>query len=49
MKYSWNTARGAKIELNIDKKVITEETLWMMATRLRSLAISGSTLSIPCS
>lgn len=28
MKYSWNTARGAKIELDIDKKVITEETFW---------------------
>lgn len=27
MKYSWNTARGAKIELDIDKKVITEKTI----------------------
>lgn len=28
MKYSWTTARGAKIDLDIDVKVITEETLW---------------------
>ena len=28
MKYSWNTARGAKIDLDVDKKVVTEETIW---------------------
>lgn len=28
MKYSWNTARGAKIDLDVDKKVITEEAIW---------------------
>ena len=38
MKYSWNTARGAKIELDIDKKVITEETLWN----------EGNELTVPC-
>ncbi len=38
MKYSWNTARGAKIELDIDKKVITEETLWN----------DGNEVTIPC-
>nr|DAH45324.1 MAG TPA: hypothetical protein [Caudoviricetes sp.] len=38
MKYSWNTARGAKIELDIDKKVITEETLWN----------DGNEVTVPC-
>ena len=47
MKYSWTTARGAKIDLDIDVKVITEKPSGMMATRLRSLATSGSTPSIP--
>lgn len=28
MKYVWTTARGAKIALDIDVKVITEEKLW---------------------
>ncbi len=38
MKYSWTTARGAKIELDIDKKVITEETLWN----------DGNEVTVPC-
>lgn len=38
MKYSWNTAHRAKIELDIDKKVITEETLWN----------EGNELTVPC-
>ena len=38
MKYSWNTARGTKIELDIDKKVIAEETLWN----------DGNEVTVPC-
>lgn len=38
MKYSWNTARGAKIELDIDKKVITEEAIWN----------DGNEVTVPC-
>lgn len=38
MKYSWTTARGAKIDLDIDVKVITEETLWN----------DGNEVTVPC-
>lgn len=38
MKYSWTTARGAKIALDIDVKVITEETLWN----------DGNEVTVPC-
>lgn len=38
MKYSWNTARGAKIDLDVDKKVVTEETLWN----------DGNEVTVPC-
>ena len=38
MKYSWNTARGAKIDLDVDKKVVTEETIWS----------DGNEATVPC-
>lgn len=38
MKYSWNTARGAKIDLDIDKKVITEDAIWN----------DGNEVTVPC-
>lgn len=38
MKYSWTTARGAKIDLDIDVKIITEETLWN----------DGNEVTVPC-
>lgn len=38
MKYSWTTARGAKIDLDIDVKIIAEETLWN----------DGNEITVPC-
>ena len=38
MKYSWTTAHGAKIDLDIDVKIITEETLWN----------DGNDITVPC-
>lgn len=38
MKYSWTTARGAKIELDIDVTIVAEETLWN----------DGNEITVPC-
>lgn len=38
MKYSWTTARGAKIDLDIDVKIIAEEALWN----------DGNEITVPC-
>ena len=38
MKYSWTTAHGTKINLDIDKRVITEEAIWN----------DGNEVTVPC-